>query len=120
MTKIVTIALALIILSSCAANKKVVGENDLPDCLKEKVVKMAEDPSEGTPLYITRYEFQGKMVYYMASPCCDKYNVVYDRDCKILGYPDGGLTGKGDGSLPNFRQDATNAKVIWAAKQEKK
>lgn len=102
--------------ASCSSNKNVTSKNEMPECLQEKVVKMSEDPQEGTPLYITRYQYKGKTVYYMASPCCDKFNVVYDSDCNILGYPDGGFTGKGDGSLQDFRQEATNSKVIWVGK----
>lgn len=49
----------------------------------------------------------------MVSPCCDQYNIVYDKGCKVLGYPDGGITGGGDGSLPDFRDSAKNGVVVW-------
>lgn len=88
----------------------------MPKCLQEKVVSMSENPSEGTPLYVTRYTYKNKTVYYVASSCCDKFNAVYDEDCNLLGHPDGGLTGKGDGTLMDFRSEATNSKVIWASK----
>ena len=49
----------------------------------------------------------------MISPCCDKYNIVYDSVCNILGYPDGGFTGKGDEKMIDFFKKATNKKIIW-------
>ncbi len=52
----------------------------------------------------------------MVSPCCDKYNVVYDSACNILGYPDGGFTGRGDGKMSDFYKEASNKKVIWEKK----
>lgn len=118
MTKLISITLGFLLCISCATNKEIIGDSDLPECLKEKIVKMSEDPSQGTPLYVTEYNYKGKTVYYVAAACCDKYNIVFDSDCKILGYPDGGFTGKGDGSLPDFRQEATNGKVIWVSKQK--
>ena len=48
-------------------------------------------------------------------PCCDFFNEVYDDKCKLLGSPDGGFTGKGDGKLPDFFKEAKNEKLIWEA-----
>jgi hypothetical protein len=52
----------------------------------------------------------------MISPCCDKYNIVYDSACNILGYPDGGYTGKGDGKMTDFKNEAGEGKVVWEKK----
>jgi hypothetical protein len=48
-------------------------------------------------------------------PCCDFFSEVYDEHCKFLGSPDGGFTGKGDGKLPDFFEEAKNEKLIWEA-----
>lgn len=74
---------------------------------------MAENPSEGSPQSITRYHYKGQTVYYMVAPCCDKFNIAFDSACNILGYPDGGYTGRGDGKMPDFHKEATNGKVVW-------
>jgi hypothetical protein len=105
-----------ILLLSCSANKKVITDPDIPSCLEATIKTMAADPKKGSPLSVTRYTYQQKTVYYMVSPCCDKYNVVYDTACNILGYPDGGFTGRGDGSMNDFRKEATNEKLIWEKK----
>lgn len=88
----------------------------MPSCLEVKIATMIADSSEGSPLAITRYTYKKQTVYYMVSPCCDKYNVVYDSVCYILGHPDGGFTGRGDGSMADFKTEATNAKLIWERK----
>lgn len=74
---------------------------------------MSADPHEGSPISLTRYTYREQTVYYMVAPCCDRYNVVYDSVCNILGYPDGGYTGKGDGKMSDFYKEATDKKVIW-------
>jgi hypothetical protein len=105
-----------ILLLSCSANKKVQSTSEMPSCLEETIKTMAANPNKGSPLSVTRYSYQQKTVYYIVSPCCDKYNVVYDSACNILGYPDGGFTGRGDGSMNDFRKEATNEKLIWEKK----
>jgi Domain of unknown function (DUF6970) len=113
MIKSITILLFIAFLSSCAANKKAHEMVQLPSCLATKIKDMAADPGKGSPLSVTRYTYRGQTVYYMVSPCCDKYNVVYDSACAILGYPDGGFTGRGDGNMPGFKNEALNGKVVW-------
>ena len=49
----------------------------------------------------------------MVFPCCDKLNVVYDRACNILGESDGGITGRGDGRMVEFKTEAIDQKLIW-------
>ncbi len=86
MIRIISVAAALF-LFSCASSKKPTAVNDLPSCLETKIKSMAENPSEGPPQSITRYHYEGRTVYYMVAPCCDKFNIVFDSACTILGYP---------------------------------
>jgi hypothetical protein len=74
---------------------------------------MSADPAEGTPQSVSTYNYNNQIVYYVVAPCCDKYNIVYDSACNVLGYPDGGFTGKGDGNMTDFADQATGKKVIW-------
>ena len=106
--------MAVLFLTACAAHKKATDTIDIPSCLHAKIDSMKADPNEGSPESITRYRYNGQTVYYMKSPCCDKYNIVYDSVCNILGYPDGGFTGRGDGKMPDFFNEATDAKVVWS------
>jgi hypothetical protein len=79
---------------------------------------MAADPAQGSPESVTRYIYKGHTVYYIRSACCDKYNIVYDSLCNVLGYPDGGYTGRGDGKMGDFRKLATDEKLVWEPGKE--
>ena len=111
-------AAGVFIFVSCSSNKISKSANAIPDCLQAKISTMKTDPSQGEPWSIAQYSYKGKTVYYIASACCDKYNIVYDSACNLLGYPDGGYTGKGDGKMLDFYAEATNKKVIWEKKIE--
>ena len=104
---------------SCAAHKKVQEVKELPPCLETKIETMSANSREGVPQSITRYLYKGQTVYYMLSPCCDKYNIVFDSDCNILGFPDGGYTGRGDGKMPDFHKKAVKDKIVWEPDQVK-
>ena len=109
-----------LILVSCNAPKSLTATSVIPDCLQEKIKKMSADISEGAPVSITQFTYHGQKVYYMIAPCCDKFNIVFDSVCTVLGYPDGGFAGRGDGKMPDFAKEAVEPKVIWEAKKEVK
>lgn len=118
MIKIITF-ISILFLFSCSSNKKINATNELPSCLHSKITTMSKDPREGMPKSVTRYKYKGKTVYYLVAACCDKYNIVFDSDCNVLGFPDGGFTGKGDGKMPDFHQEASDGKVVWQMDPEK-
>lgn len=101
----------IFLLASCSSSKDL-AKKQLPSCLKTIIAGLSKEPAN-TPQSVTQYEYEGKTVYYLKSACCDKFNIVYDKDCKILGYPDGGLTGRGDGRLPDFWKKATDGVLLW-------
>jgi len=49
---------------------------------------------------VIRHIIYGDVYYYLPSPCCDIYNFLYDSDGNYLCAPDGGITGRGDGTCP--------------------
>ncbi len=118
MFKIITAILFIPLMMSCTANKKIqtvneaTSENAVPACLRSIINSMAAEPN-GSPQSVSRYNYKNQTVYYLVSPCCDKYNIVYDSACNILGYPDGGFTGKGDGKMTDFTNEASNKKIVW-------
>lgn len=115
MIRPITIA---IFIFSCSANKRVQDIKVMPTCLEEKIKAMTSDTNQGSPVSITRYIYRRQTVYYMVSPCCDKFNIVYDSVCNILGYPDGGFAGQGDGKMHDFKKEASDEKVIWQIKKQ--
>ena len=95
----------------------VIGPNEtnvaMPICIKNKIDSFKLKEAHERPQRVTEYLYKGKKVYYVAMPCCDFFNEVYDNKCNFLGSPDGGFTGKGDGKIPDFFEEAKNEKLVW-------
>lgn len=85
----------------------------MPACLVTKIQGMQSDPKQQAPESVTAYNYKGQQVYYIRMTCCDKFNEVYDGNCNYLGAPDGGVSGKGDGKLPEFFANTTDKKNVW-------
>lgn len=85
----------------------------LPTCMKNKIDSFKLKEAHERPQRVIEYMYKGKKVYYVAMPCCDFFNEVYDDKCNFLGSPDGGFTGKGDGKIPDFFEEAKNKKLVW-------
>ena len=89
----------------------------LPTCIKNKIDSFKLKEKHERPQSVVEYVYKGKKVYYIVMPCCDFFNEVYDENCRYLGAPDGGFTGKGDGKLPDFGTEAKPGKEIWKSAQ---
>jgi hypothetical protein len=85
----------------------------VPTCIKNKIDSFKVKEAHEKPQRVLEYTYKGKKVYYVVMPCCDFYNEVYDENCKFLGAPDGGFTGKGDGKIPDFFEEAKSEKLVW-------
>jgi hypothetical protein len=85
----------------------------IPPCIQEKITAIMERPKFNPPATVYRYKYQQQYVYLFSSDCCDQYNYVYDRFCKMICAPSGGITGKGDGRCPNFKALASEETLIW-------
>ena len=85
----------------------------MPACIKNKIDSFKLKEAHEKPQRVIEYIYKGKKVYYVVMPCCDFFNEVYDANCKFLGAPDGGFTGKGDGKIPDFFEEAKNEKLVW-------
>jgi hypothetical protein len=89
----------------------------VPTCIKNKIDSFKLKEKHDRPQSVVEYMYKGKKVYYIVMPCCDFFNEVYDGNCRYLGAPDGGFTGKGDGKLPEFTTEAKPGKEIWKSAQ---
>jgi len=85
----------------------------VPTCIKNKIDSFKVKEAHERPQRVLEYTYKGKKVYYVVLPCCDFFNEVYDDKCNYLGAPDGGFTGKGDGKIPDFFEEAKNEKLVW-------
>ena len=108
--KILILTICVSMIFSCA-EKKLDGKNGLPACISTMIeeLKAAKNPPES----VTQYNYKGQTVFYVVAGCCDQYNTVYDSDCKVLGSPEGGIEGSGDGKPVDFFKDAKDKKEVW-------
>ncbi len=114
MKNIILINCSIFLFASCAPIN--LGMINMPSCLAKNINSIKKMPDASVPQFVIQYSYKGAQVYYVTAGCCDKFNEVYDANCKSLGAPDGGITGKGDGRLTDFYAMATNKKVVWENK----
>jgi hypothetical protein len=87
--------------------------DSLPVCVKVLIEKFKSEPLTNPPRKIYLYQYNDKKVYYVPAICCDNYSDLYNDSCRIMGHPDGGFTGKGDKSLPDFNEKKSGEKLLW-------
>ncbi|MDA1129011.1 MAG: hypothetical protein O2913_09970 [Chloroflexi bacterium] len=91
---------------------RVPGTEDLPVWLAEWVADLEAGSEEFPPQSITRYDSNGETVYYVLPRCCDQFSDLLDADGNLIGHPDGGITGGGDG-VTKFSPSDLEGEVIW-------
>src|SRR5437868_13018141 len=104
MKKIMFLLAAVVMVCSSFQKKKPKPKSSVPmcACMKKKIAEYKKLEHQDQPQRVVQYKYQGKTVYYVVAPCCDQFNLLYDSNCKLLGNPDGGFTGKVDGKFPDF------------------
>ena len=90
----------------------------VPACIQKMIEQYRSEEKQNPPRQIYSYLYKGKTVYYITPPCCDFFSDLYDSSCVLIGHPDGGFTGRGDGNTSDFKDTRTNEKLIW--KDERK
>jgi len=89
----------------------------LPEWLANLIQSLENAPVGNPPASITQYVYKGQTVYFLPQRCCDIFSDLYDANGNIIGHPDGGITGQGDGRAPDFFDERTNAHLIWQDKR---
>jgi hypothetical protein len=113
------ILLACIAAMGCNSSKKnVATAEDIPVCIKKLITQFEEEDKQNPPRSVYRYKYKGNTVYYVPPVCCDRFSDLYNDKCQLIGHPDGGLTGIGDGRDTDFMKTRTDEKLIW--KDERK
>ena len=95
----------------------VVPSPELPRWLTDLIRKLENEPVANPPVSITQYEYKGQTVYFLPQRCCDIFSDLYDANGNIIGHPDGGITGQGDGRVPGFFELRSNERIIWEDKR---
>ena len=102
--------LIMITLYSCNSLN---AQQETSNCIQDKVEAFKKLSVANPPIGIYQYYYNGDLVHYVSSPCCDQYTTLYDENCNIICHPSGGITGNGDSKCPDFFEKRTNEKVIW-------
>lgn len=94
------------------ASVTVKAAGQLPNWLAEWLIDLDSGKVEFEPVSITKYQYQGQTVYYVVQQCCDQFTDLLDAGGKLIGHPDGGITGKGDG-ITQFSPAGLEGETIW-------
>jgi len=87
----------------------------LPAAIQKRIDDYKKMDKSEQPRKVIEYDYKGKKVYYVSMHCCDFFNELYDSAGKLMGHPDGGITGKGDKKLPDFNTEKKNERIVWTA-----
>ena len=105
---------SLLLFASCSSLHLPV---EVPKCVETSIRKIREAPVTNPPAQVWQWKVDGQTnYYYFTSPCCDQFNLLYDADCHKVCAPDGGFTGKGDGTCPEFSAEPEKV-LIWEDKR---
>ncbi len=104
--------LGFIIISICGCRQSTAPDEN-PEWISKLIIKYESEPVGNPPQSIWRYEYKGMTVYYVPAQCCDQFSFLYDENGKLIGYPDGGFSGGGDGKLTDFFKERLNEKLVW-------
>ncbi len=103
----------LLLVWACSSTKDKQTANDTSPWIDRQIdAYKAEEPIT-PPRTISAYLFDGDTVYHITAPCCDQFSSLYSNEGAFICHPDGGITGKGDGSCPSFRTQATFLFEVW-------
>jgi hypothetical protein len=92
-------------------------ESNIPTCIEDMIQRIKSEDVWNPPAKIWQYRYNGQIVYYIPSRCCDIPSILVDENCNSVCSPDGGLTGKGDDKCTDFFEKRTDEKLIWEDKR---
>ena len=84
-----------------------------PAWLQALVAELEQRPPGHPPWAVSRYRYQGQVVYHRPPHCCDAPGALYDAAGRYLCAPDGGFLGIGDGRCPDFPTRRTAGQLVW-------
>jgi hypothetical protein len=101
------LAVVAMALSACAApREQSAGDDSGPAEVFERARARRAEP-------VTRHLMYGRACYYVASPCRDLHNPLYDAQDQYVCAPDGGFTGRGDQRCPaDIRVDSAAGVLV--------
>ncbi|WP_146134506.1 DUF6970 domain-containing protein [Aphanothece minutissima] len=84
-----------------------------PPWLQRLIGQLRAQPPGNPPRTVWRYRYRGQVVYYLPPQCCDQMSVLFDAGGTVIGAPDGGLSGRGDGRAGDFHAQRREGLLLW-------
>lgn len=84
-----------------------------PRFVDQLIAQFKSEPVSNPPRSIWRYNYEGRVVFYVPPVCCDIPSDLYDSDGRLICSPDGGITGRGGGTCPDFFSMRTQESRVW-------
>jgi hypothetical protein len=122
------IIVAMIMLTACspqAASGTDAGEpaaaksGNHPAWIKSLISEYESQPIANPQREIIRYKLDGKIVYYVPPICCDIPSQLFSEEGKLMCYPGGGFTGRGDDRCPTFHKLKREEQLVWKDGRER-
>lgn len=94
----ITAALVAASFMAAAAEPEVAdGQANGTSWAKKRIATFEASGGKELAQVIQKYSYRGRPAYLFTSPCCDRFNYLYDVEGRVLCAPSGGFTGRGDG-----------------------
>jgi hypothetical protein len=106
------LVLLMVALAACGAAPGPSGPV-VPAAVTALIQDMQNQPVRNPPAFVARYDYAGKVVYYVPPHCCDFFGDLYDSAGILICHPGGGIAGHGDGRCPDFLSQRQNEEIIW-------
>jgi hypothetical protein len=104
--KSICIISTFLLLISCSKKEKSL------NCSESLIEMLEKEPVRNPPAKLYEWKVDDKTYYYITPFCCDQFSSLYDSTCSHVCAPDGGFSGKGDGSCPKFN-GSVSSKLLW-------
>jgi hypothetical protein len=102
-------SLVLTVVMGCAPAR----DEDLPAFASQLIERLESAPTTNPPASVWKYNYRGRVVFYVPASCCDNFSELYDSDGTFICSPDGGLAGGGDGKCSDFFSKRTDEVRVW-------
>ena len=99
---------SIVLAASCSSGNAVQYVGPYSTKWVTQQIRTYEMPTKEVVSQVThKVIYAGKPAYLIPSPCCDRFDFLYDDRGAILCAPSGGFAGSGDGSCPEVLQTAS-------------
>jgi hypothetical protein len=113
MIKAISLGLCILTIALLSCNNGTAPKESIPAWLDVKIANFKTDPVTNPPRAVIKYKYNNSDVYYVPPVCCDQYGILYSGNGDTLCFPDGGISGQGDGRCSGFFQTASDSALIW-------